>query len=263
MGVRLRDVPAAAGGLWIRQGFAAFRRRPGVFLMAFAGMTALLFLLTLLGLLGLVLFGLALPLSSLLFMMLTAGTLVELPGHRQLALTPLAATPQRRRGLAGLAALYCTGVLLMSVLASWVAGDSMQAYVDAVRAYYGSTAADAAMPEPSGRLMGSLMVLYGGLSLLSMAMWHAPALVHWAGQGAAQSLFSSLFALWRTWRAFLVYVVGWTTIAMGVTVVANLLALVGLGVLVLPLFFSAMMTVGTVFYVSLYFTFTGTFELDA
>jgi len=262
MGVRLRDVPAAAGGLWIRQAFATFRRRPGLFLSAFAGMFMVLVLLTLMGLFGLIVFGLAVPVGSLLFMMITAWSLADLPEHRRLAATPFASTTVRRRGLVGLCALYCTGLLVMSVLATWSAGDSMEAYLTEMRAYYANAASTAEMPEPSGQLIGALCVLYGGLSLLSVSMWHAAALVHWGGQGAAHALFSSALALWRTRRAFIVYLLGWVTLWMAVMLVANVLALIGLGVLALPLFFTAMMTLATVFYVSLYFTFTGTFELD-
>jgi predicted signal transduction protein with EAL and GGDEF domain len=38
-----------------------------------------------------------------------------------------------------------------------------------------------------------------------MAFWFAPVLAAWNRIGATQSLFYSFFAVWRNWRAFLVY----------------------------------------------------------
>ena len=38
-----------------------------------------------------------------------------------------------------------------------------------------------------------------------MAFWFAPVLAAWNRIGAVQSLFYSFFAVWRNWRAFLVY----------------------------------------------------------
>src|SRR5712691_3321818 len=38
-----------------------------------------------------------------------------------------------------------------------------------------------------------------------MAFWFAPVLAAWNRMGAAQSLFYSFFAVWRNWRAFVVY----------------------------------------------------------
>jgi len=38
-----------------------------------------------------------------------------------------------------------------------------------------------------------------------MAFWFAPVLAAWSRMGALQSLFYSFFAVWRNWRAFLVY----------------------------------------------------------
>lgn len=262
MGVRLREVPAAMGAAWVCEALETFRQRPGLYLSAFGALTLLTLLLGLLGLVGQLLFGAMVPLSSLVFMMIVAWSIADRPEHRRLAATPFEPTPARRRGLAGLSALYCTGMLVVSVVAGLAAGDSMEPYVEAVRAYTVAGDMHAEMPAPPPQLLGAMGLLYGGLALLSMALWHAPALVHWGGQGAAQALFSSLVAVWRTRGALAVYFLGWLGLGFIVMAVASVLVIVGLGVLALPLFFSAMMALGATYYVSLYFTFTGTFELD-
>lgn len=262
MRVRLREVPAAAGRQWIGQAFRTFRRRPGVFLMTFAAMVFGETLLTSLGVVGLVLFGLSVPMASLVFMMLTAWTLADQPEDRRLAAQPFAATRRQRQGLVGLCAVYFTAVIVLSWLGAAVAGDSSDTYVQAVRAYYASSATGGEMPRPDGALVGALVVIYGGMSLVSLVMWHAPALVHWGGQGAAQSLFSSALAVWRTRGAFTVYVLGWTLLGSVLMVLTNVLALLGLGAVALFVLMPMLVMGFAVFYVSLYFTFTGTFQLE-
>ena len=66
-------------------------------------------------------------------------------------------------------------------------------------------------------------------SLLAVPFWHAPALVHWGGQGVAQALFSSTLALWRNKAAFVVNMLLWAGLLMAVTSLVTLVfSLVGL-----------------------------------
>ena len=97
-------------------------------------------------------------------------------------------------------------------------------------------------------------------TLLSVVFWHAPALVHWGGQGVAQALFSSTVAVWRSKGAFFVYGLTWLAIVMvfgaSVALVFGLLGARAVGsFLALP----AGLLFSTVFYVSLIFTFHDSF----
>jgi len=58
-----------------------------------------------------------------------------------------------------------------------------------------------------------------------MAFWFAPVLVAWNRIGAAQSLFYSFFAVWRNWRAFLVYGAVITLAGFAILVCVGLLAM--------------------------------------
>jgi hypothetical protein len=58
-----------------------------------------------------------------------------------------------------------------------------------------------------------------------MAFWFAPVLVAWNRIGAAQSLFYSFFAVWRNWRAFLVYGAVVTFVGSALLMAVGLLAL--------------------------------------
>lgn len=271
MGVRLREVPAAAGVAWIRQGFAAFRARPAVFLMLLAGVMLSVLVLLALPLIGPVLVPMTFPVISLLFMMATAWSLAADPGHRRLAATPFAAARHQRQGLVGLAALYATATIAIGIAANALGGDALHDFLAALtqaqNAALAPGVADAGpaevvFPEPSRRALATIVLMYGGLSAVSLAMWHAPGLVHWGGQGAAQALFSNALALWRTRAAFMVYVTGWTTIGLSVVMVSMLLAALGLGAVAALLLLPASFAMLCVFYVSTYFSFIDTFEVE-
>ena len=97
---------------------------------------------------------------------------------------------------------------------------------------------------------------------LSIAFWHAPALVHWFGVSAGKSVFFSLVACWRNRGAFVVYGLTWAGVIalFGImsTLVFSLLSAPQLASLAA---FPAALMFSTVFYVSLYFTFADCFEL--
>ena len=60
-------------------------------------------------------------------------------------------------------------------------------------------------------------------ALLSVPFWHAPALVHWGGQGVAQALFSSTLALWRNKAAFALNGLLWFAAFMTMSGIVTLL----------------------------------------
>jgi hypothetical protein len=110
-----------------------------------------------------------------------------------------------------------------------------------------------------------MIVRFGLAALLSIPFWHAPALVHWGGQGALQALFSSTLAVWRNRGAMVVYVIGWIAMIAAFSAAVGLLfGLLGArqlaGLIALP----AGLMFTCVFYVTLYFTFADSFgDADA
>ena len=267
--MRLRHVPALRGAAWLRQGFSTFARRPlafaalfGTFL--FGGLVA-----AMLPWIGPMLVLAALPLVSLGFMLATRRALeggfpsvavfVEpVRGNRQTALTLL------RLGL-----YYAIGTVLVMTLSDYADGGTFEALQKAMSETSedapeaGSARVAELLADP--RLQGGMLLRFALATLLALPFWHAPALAHWAGQGAGQAIFSSTVACWRNRGAFVVYGLAWVGVILGFGVVANLLAallgsprLVALAAVPTGLLFS------TVFYVSLYFTFTDCFaEGDA
>jgi hypothetical protein len=242
---------------WVQRGFALFLRRPMGFTLLFLSFLFVALFVMSLPVVGPVVVMMALPLLSLAFMVATRGALggrpvnptqyVELVGGRQKA---------RRRELLMLCFVYGVATALIAGLSDWVDGGRFeQLHVEMMveGGEPGVLLADA-------RLQFGLVLRLGLTTLLALPFWHAPALVWWGQQGAAQSLFSSWIACWRNRGALLVYGAAWVALVVGFTLlVATVFALLGArqmaGIAALP----AGLMFSCAFYVSLYFTFSDSF----
>jgi hypothetical protein len=263
---KLLSVAPRQGWAWVRQGFAAFMRRPLPYAMLllmflFAGLVSLT-----LPVVGGVLLLFVLPLLSLGYMIATRSGESGGPIHPGQFIAPLRADAQRRRSLLVLCALYALATLAIMWLAATVDGGRFER----LQILLGQTESTEATRQEIEALMADdallngLLVRFGLAALLSVPFWHAPALVWWGGQGAAQSLFSSTLAIWRNRAAFFIYAAGWVAVVALFGVVAGtLLTLIGarqfVGVAAVPIG----LLVTTAFYVSLYFTFADSFGVSS
>ena len=259
--IRVRDVPAGMGLAWIARGLRAFARRPGGFLILFVvvlmGMFALLVLPPVLRLLGFVLT----PLLSLGFMIGTEAVGNDLPVHPGMFVQPLAAGPAQRSALLKLGLAYVATAAAVLLLGDRIDGGEATRWIVTMS----TPLPDGSPPAPpplSGLGTAVLALQVGWFALVSVPLWHAPALVHWGRQGAAHALFSSLVALWHTRGAFFLFQLGWcvigATLGMGAGLVA---ALAGDQRVVVMLMMPLMALLTVVFYVSLWPGFVDTFEI--
>jgi hypothetical protein len=156
--------------------------------------------------------------------------------------------------------VYAFATWIVVTVAGWLDGG---AFEEAMQIATRSSGDPAAVAEKIGALQGSLLLHTALLTLVSIPFWHAPALVHWGGQGVAQSLFSSTIAIWRNKGAFTVYGLAWlgVLIAFGVvmTLVFSLLGMPMMGAMAL---LPASLIFWTAFYASLWFTFADCFVDD-
>jgi hypothetical protein len=268
MGLRLHTVAPARGWAWLRQGLRLWLQRPLAFvgLFVFFLFTVLL-LMVLLPVVGGALGMALLPMLSLGFMIASRSALAGGPVHIGQLVEGLRHPVQaQRRAQWTLCGAYALGTVLVIALSDWVDGGTFEALQREMAAGGAdgkpSPALDALLADP--RLVNGMLVRIGLAGLLSVPFWHAPALVHWGGQGALQALFSSTVALWRTKGAFSLYLLGWLGVMLAAGVAFSLLAavtgmrsLLGLMTLPLGLAFSA------AFYVSLWFSFDDTFGASA
>jgi hypothetical protein len=258
--MRLRSVVPGRGAAWVRDGFRTFGRYPLGYSGLFAAFLFVIFLLTVVPFVGPMLLLAVLPLGSLGFMLATRaaqGGKFPLP---TVFLEPLRSGRERQVGMVKLGLIYASCSILIIWVSDRVDGGALEALMQAL----GTGRAEPR--EISERLIDSrlqfgLMLRFGLAALLSVPFWHAPALVHWDGQGVAQSLFSSTVACWRNKGAFLVFGLVWTAVVLVFALAANIIGrLMGAPQLVALLAMPASLILSTAFYASLYFTFADCFD---
>ena len=258
--MKLLNVPASRGVLWVRNGFRIFFSKPLGFAGLFATfMLAAMMLLLVPGIGGLLLL-IALPLISQGFMIGTQQALAGRMPMPELFALPLRVSRSRTIELLKIGLIYAACSFVIMWLSSVVDGGRFETLLDAMSEESPDAARISFLLQDPMLLSGVLLRVVLA-SLLSVPFWHAPALVHWDGQSVAQSLFSSTVGCWRNKGAFAVFGLTWVAVilAFGVllnTVFALLLdspQLVPMAALPAGLLFS------TVFYASLYFTFADCF----
>ncbi|MBM3389012.1 MAG: hypothetical protein FJY26_05835 [Betaproteobacteria bacterium] len=259
----LKPVQPRQGVQWVVQALKVFARHP----LGLAGLfgTFLFFalLLMLVPVVGAVVVLGAVPLLGLVMMM---GTAAAVRGQRPLPglyLAPFRTDALRRTRLLILCVAYGVLSLLVLLVSDAIDSGKLQELQDLMAASRDNARAreqlQVLLADP--QLLGGLYARLGLTALISIPFWYAPALVWWGQQSAAQALFSSTLAIWRSKGAFLTYVATCVSLlaATGLTLglLLQVLGLSGLmGALAMPLG----MTLSVVFYASLYFMFVQTFS---
>ncbi len=259
MPLLLKPVDASRGPRWVGDAFRLFVRKPLPFTALFAVFLFAAMVVSLLPLLGGVLQMMALPLLSLGFMVAGQSALLDGPVHPRQFIEPLSGDPVRRRSLLTLCLIYGVLAMCILILADGVSGSAwgrLQGLL--AKGEAAQPEIDALLSEPG--VTTAVMLGLGLGALLSVPFWHAPALVHWGGQGVTQALFSSTVAVWRSKGAFFAYMVAWA----GVLLLFGVLAAVVFAVLGVPqlagvLGVPAGLVFSAVFYLSVLFTFNDSF----
>ena len=243
--MKLHIVPAAAGLQWVKLGFRTFLKQP-------------------------------LALAALLFMYATfAFTVVIIPVVGPLLVSAL--VPIATLGLMAASRVAETDKFPMPnvLFTAFRAGRGRVAAMLQLGAMYAAVTfaiaafVDVLVPIPTeGRQpieifqsdeFGLMVLLSAALYLpVSLAFWHAPALVHWHGVSPGKSLFFSFVACLRNIRAFSVYGLAWLGVMVAIVAASGLAAAISpwlAGVV-----FGASSTIATIsFYISIYFTFRDSF----
>jgi len=255
MALSLKPVEPARGARWVADAFRLFARRPLGFTMLFVMFLVVAMFSSLVPLVGGVL---QLPLLSLGFMVASESALRGGPIQPGQFIQPLRGDAAKRRSLLLVCVAYGAATLVVMLASDWVDGGRFERLQRLFAQGGAGKEIEALLRDP--QLAWGVFFRFGALALLSVPFWHAPALVHWDGQGPAQALFSSTLAVWRAKAAFVVYVVSWfTIIALFGAVTALLATLLSAremaGILLLP----SVLIFSTVFYVSLLFSFHDSF----
>lgn len=253
--MKLKRVAARQGLQWVRGGVQVFLRQPLAFcaLFSLVGLAALL--LVQLPFVGPVAALALMPAASVLFMQASREVLAGRRVHPSVLAQPLR-QPAQRRALLQLGAVYAVAAMAVVLLAQVLDGGRFAAATQAM-AEGGATPAMLADPLLEvGVLLRLLLAV-----LLSLAFWHAPALVCWHGMPIGKAVFASLLACWRSMGAFMLYGLAWFGLLLGfLMLVQTLWSLVGAGAAVNQAVLPAVMLFSTLFYASLYFSYADSFE---
>ena len=254
--MKLNLVTARTGTLWVKLGMRTFFKQPlalaGLFFMFMAVMT----LTSQVPYIGFVLAMALIPAATLGLM---AGTLEATEGKFPMPLILLTAfrgDKQKTRAMLLLGALYALG-FLAAMGASWLVDGG-----DFARVYLGGATPSREMVMESDFQVAMWVFLACHLPL-SLAFWHAPALVYWHDLPPVKSLFFSFVACWRNFWAFTVFGLMWLAVLVLLVVsIPTLTALLGSPDVAGDLLFPALMLMAAMFFTSLYFTFRDSFELS-
>lgn len=191
----MRIVSGKSGAAWLAKGFALFRQSPAIWLVLVFGYWMLIALVNAIPTIGPVIATVSLPAFSMSFMEICDD--LENRGH----VAPLALFAGFRKHLATLVTLgglYLVAIALVLWISSLADSGTLMNWI-----LWGSAPPADAIRD--GSLSRALML--AGLIAMPVlsAFWFAPVLAAWQKMGAPKSLFYSLFATWRNWRAFIVY----------------------------------------------------------
>jgi hypothetical protein len=263
MTLRIAEVPAARGALWVRRSFTLFFRHPLGFSLLFMLFLVAALILMALPFIGALLLLALMPLLTLGFAAATRAAEQGQPVHAGALFEPFkpGADVQRRNALLRLCLLYAALTAATLLLAQSIDGgafERLQLLLGAQRTEANQREIAVVIADPG--LFSGMLVRLVLLGLISVPFWHAPMLVAWQGQSLAQSLFSSALACWRNRGAFSVYLLAWAGVSAAIGLVVSIVvALVGgqaLAALVLP---PVALLLSVAFYVSLYFMYAESF----
>jgi len=262
--IRLRSLPPAAGLQWIRRGFRTFWRRPLGFIGLWLFFTLCLLVITVasVAISPLVLLAIAafLPLLTVGFMQAASDVLDDVKLRPSVFRTPFSSTPDMARSMLAIMLIYVGAVALLAVCADAMDGGETRRWLHAVMTPP-PDGKPPVMPPISEASLSSVRFMMLGLSLISIPLWYAPALVVWGRQGTAQSLFSSVVALWRTKGAFLAFLFGWFVVGIAFDALVQLLAAIfGIETISLAAV-SGQMVLSITYFISMWFGFVDTFEI--
>jgi hypothetical protein len=246
--MKLNIVPARTGIEWVRLGMQTFMKQPlalAALVFMYSTIAVAMLVIPLIG--PFIMMGLV-PMGTLGLMAATkVAETREFPMPHVL-LTAFRAGRERVRAMFVLGALYAASLMVIAFIVS--------SFIDL-------PVADKGPAEIVESAEFRLLMIWSAVLYLpvSLAFWHAPALVHWHGVPPVKSLFFSFVACMRNARAFAMYGLAW------IGVIAVILAASTLAGLASPwlggMVFGAASTLASIaFYISIWFTFRDSF-LDA
>jgi hypothetical protein len=254
--VSLNVVPARTGITWVKLGFKTFFKQPlalgGLVFMNF-GLSQLMLMLPFVGIF------IAIVLIPSFNLGLLAASRLASEGTFPMPKTLFEAFrfgPEKTKPLLQLGGIYILGI--MAVTAVFLIFFGFQP--DAIDANDPAALTKILAKEEFLTAIAAALVLYIPLAI---AFWHAPALVFWHGVKPVKALFFSTVACFRNLGAMLVYFFMWFAVFMAGMLLSSLVvAATGSESSAAFVTIPIALTIATMFFCSIYFTFQDSFILN-
>jgi len=240
--MKLNLVPARTGAAWVRSGLKTFWQQPLAFISLFFLFMAAISMVSVLPIIGSVIAPVLLPFMTLGLMVATSVAhensnpdgLVRAtrPGDLQrptgsaMFIEVFGAMRTEWRSLVVLGAISAVYFVFAVMVTALVDGGQL------MRAYLLDDAITPEVMASSDFQLARVLLMCLNLPL-SLAMWHAPALVHWHRVEPVKSIFFSIVALFRNFGAYALFVLSWFGVFLLAGIAMGLVAtvLVGVGAL--------------------------------
>lgn len=254
--MKLNIVSASTGAQWVLASVRTFFKRPVALIGLFLMFVATLSLVAIIPLVGMFI---ALALVPAFTVGLMAGTREAEAGRFPFPNTLFVALRQGQaetRAMLLLGALYALAVLAVLGITALIDGGSL------AQIYLGQISLSQELADDP-RLRTALWVSTLLYLPISLAFWHAPALVHWHAVPPVKSLFFSFVAVLRNARAFLLYGALWLMLSFGAGMALLLFMLLNSSsagaTVVATAMFPLSLVLAAIFFTSLWFTFRDSF----
>ncbi|MDR6859231.1 BPSS1780 family membrane protein [Variovorax guangxiensis] len=224
--MKLNLVPARTGAEWVRIGLKTFWRQPLAFISLFFLFMASISIASQLPLVGSVLAPILLPFMTLGLMVATS---VAYTNDRQKPAAPAMFTAAAEAVRSEWKPMIVLGLISAAYFVVVVGLSALMDDGYLARAYLLDETLSAEVMASSDFQTARLFVMVLNLPL-SLAMWHAPALVHWHHVEPVKSLFFSLVALFRNFGAYAMFCLSWFGVFLAAGIGIGLVATVLVGV---------------------------------
>jgi hypothetical protein len=253
--ITFRTLPAMAGLYWVQRGWALFILKPWTIFSAvlLTVLTDLIF--SQLSVFGLVFSGLLTPAINLGLMGIIAVRLMPINEGMIKQLLVVFRMPMVLKRMLQLGLIYTLSVCVIMYLSQVLAGDGffkMQAEIGKGTIKLNDPIAKAIMIDGFSKTLPMV-------ALLMASFWFTSQLVGWHGQSIPKALFFNMMAFWRNKNAFMVYVIAWLVIALGVSLAGVVFMEIDKNLVVLLTALYALMIAW--FMCSVYATYESTIQL--
>lgn len=239
----MKTIDARMGLTWIKEGFFLLRKRPFLLTNLFLAYFFFIMIAGAIPGVGSLLPPLLTPCFSIFFLQVVNEVHDDRPFRFSQLITVFNKSVLARLLILG--ALYVIAALIAVYLSSWVDGGIF------MRAMWGEQFETKTLLE--SKFKEAFMVAAALNFLAQLFFWFMTPLIAWKNMPVGQSLFYSFFTIIRTWRAFLIYLLGLFLFCCLIPLLINTLLAIMLGTSISMFFsFAMLMILAVLVYCSFY-----------